>query len=479
MDTTQFEQDAQMQREPSYSFEAKRERFLKKAFQKLFTPLRRFLKGIEDDFADRTPGKKALIAIYKMRKPLLLTLVLVLIAAGCLFARQSVQTASVEMSLNYEESAKGLKPNSTRFNVYDVASPEVIENMLAYCGIDPQSVDIASITDCISISPTNKKAFSADNLYISTTYRITMRKPDCLSRMRIEDLLHFLCKAYKDNLYSKYTENRSILSFDIEQFHEEEYLEIANLLDLKSQQLEKYLSTRAKQSKTFTEQESDETFKSLLQKAENIRNYDIAKYRVFVTEAGVSYDKPRYLRSLDYIDRMNNLSYSKDIMAYNVYNEGIRLYNKEMIDVVMIPSIDTAKRTYYMSKTKTGMDYMAKTADDYLLTAQDTLKQMQSNEDVMRKLSAGANKKSDIQKADLMIEEIERKLSELSEQVETVDKAYIKHKTKDYLTFKDVGRSLMQKLQVRSLAVIALVMMLGIYALLWLRFRRFGGGGKK
>ena len=244
--------------------------------------------------------------------------------------------------------------------------------------------------------------------------------------------MNFLCKAYKDNLYSKYTENRSILDFNIDIFNDKEYLEIADLLDLKAQQIEKYLNTRAKQSKSFVETESDETFKSLVQKVEDIRNYDIRKYRTFVIEAGCSDDKDRYITSLSYINRLKGISYNKDMTAYNVHNDGIKMYDDDMISVVMIPSIDEAKKTYYMSKTKTGMDYIASKADNFLSTAQVTAKEIKINKEIMAKMRAGTNDSKNINKANQMIEDIRNKFTELSRQIESVDKAYVKYKTKDY-----------------------------------------------
>lgn len=51
------------------------------------------------------------------------------------FLYRSSNTATAEMSLNYEEAANGLNPNATRFNAYNIASKEVVEDMLGYCGI--------------------------------------------------------------------------------------------------------------------------------------------------------------------------------------------------------------------------------------------------------------------------------------------------------------------------------------------------------
>ena len=450
-------------------------RFLKN----LFAPLTDLLDGVAADFADRTFARKTLIAMVKLRVPICILLAAVIALSACYFILQSDNTATTEMSLNYEESANGLNPNSTRFNAYELASPTVVEGMLWYCGIDPNDVDLNEVINSISIHPMNAKSFSEDNLYISTSYRITLRKPASITGVSVKELLGFLCKSYKDNLYAKYSENRSILSFDIDTFNDVEFMEIADLLDLKAQQIEKYLNTRVKQSKTFTEKESDESFKSLVQKAEDLRDYDIAKYRAFIIQAGCSYDKARYIRALSYINRIKRLSYDKDMAAYTVRNDGIKIYNESMISVVMIPSIDQGKNTYYMSKTKTGMDYMASQADDYLLTAQETAKEIATNKDIISKMRAGSNKASDIRKASQMIIDIRRKFTDLSQQIETVDKAYIKYKTKDYLAFKTANPSLMQKLRPSTLLVLAAALLLGMYAVIWFRFRFLSGGKER
>jgi hypothetical protein len=457
----------------------KRKRGLSRLTEKLFSPFIKVIDIVQRDFSTSSLIKKTLIAMLKLRVWICVPLVIILCAAGCYFAYQSSKTATAEMSLNYEEAANGLNPNATRFNAYNIASKEVVENMLMYCGVDPETVDVNSICNAISITSTNHRAFSEGDYYISTTYKITIKKPSSLKSVKTEDLLNFLCKAYKDNFYSKYAENRSILDFDIDVFQDKEYMEIADLLDLKAQQIEKYLNTRAKQSKSFVEAESDETFKSLVEKVEDIRNYDIAKYRTFVTMAGCSADKARYISALSYINRLLGISYNKDMAGYKVRNAGIKMYDDNMISVVMIPSIDESKKTYYMSKTKTGMDYIAAEADELLNTAQQTAKEITFNRDVMEKMRVGTNSSAILQKANLMIETIRDKFKDLSRQIESVDKAYVKYRTKDYLTFKTVRQSLFQRFRVVNLLELAAGLIVLTYALIWLQFRyRKGKGGK-
>ena len=452
---------------------------IKRTAKKLFTPVTDLLDEIESDFENSSNMKKTLIAMFKLRAVICVFLAIVVCASACYFLCTSNNTATAEMSLNYEEAANGLNPNATRFNAYNIASKEVVEDMLAYCGIDAKSVDVNSLCDAITIKSTNNKSFSEGEYYISTTFRVTLKRPAAVKGISTENLLNFLCKAYKDNLYSKYTENRSILDFDIDIFNDKEYLEIADLLDLKAQQMEKYLNTRAKQSKSFVESQSNETFKSLVQKAQDIRSYDIGKYRTFVIEAGCSDDKARYINSLSYVNQLKGISYDKDMTAYTVHNDGIKMYDDDMISVVMIPSIDESKRTYYMSKTKTGMDYIANRADSYLATAQETAKEITVNEEIIAKMQAGTNSQPNIKKANQMIDDIRSKLTELSRQIEAVDKAYVKYKTKDYLTFKPVKPSTVQRFRLDFILELTAGLILLIYGVIWLRFRYFRGGAEE
>ena len=470
-----------IKRKPSAAVlpDRKPRRSLKQVIQDLFSPVKRTIDGVETDFSGGSCMKKTLISMLKLRVWILVPLAVIVCAAALYFLYQSGNTATAEISLNYEEAANGLNPNSTRFNSYNIASTEVVKNTLRYCGIDPETADVDGLCNAITVSSTNNKAFSEDDFYISTTFKVKLKKPRSIKGVRTEDLLKFLCKAYKDDFYSKYTENRATLAFDIDVFNDKEYLEIADLLDLKAQLIRKYLSTRVKQNKAFIESESNETFKSLLQKAEDIRDYDISKYRIFVIAAGCSDDKARFLTSLAYVNHLKEISYDKDMAAYTVHNEGIKMYDDAMISVVMIPSIDEAKRSYYMSKTKTGMDYIASRADNYLATAQETAKEITVNQDTMAKMSAGTNTRGNLQKANQMLLDIRGKLSDLSDQVETVDKAYIKYKTKDYLTFKMVKQSTIHSMRPSRLFVLGAGLLAMAYALIWLRFRYFKSGEEK
>ena len=77
-----------------------------------------------------------------------------------------------------------------------------------------------------------------------------------------------------------------------------------------------------------------------------------------------------------------------------------------------------------------------------------------------------------------MIEDMQNKFTELGKQIALVDKAYIKYKTKDYVTFQVRAMSLMRRIRPDMLAIIAILLAASAFAGLWIRFRYLGGGEK-
>lgn len=453
--------------------------FIKKSIRFVLKPVMKVTDNVQEYYGTQTSFKKTFISAIKLHNILVPVLVVLLVFFGAFFWVKSSNTASMIMSLNYEESAKGLNPNGTRFNIYEVKSDDVIRQVLYYFGIDEKSVDIKSISNGITITPLNVKEFDSDDYYINTSYRIRLKKPSSIKDVTAKQMLTYLNKAYKDKFYSNYAENRAILSFDISQFDESEYNTIADLLSLKADQLSKYLNMRKKQSKTFAEATTGETFISLSEKMNNFCDYDIARYRSYVLETGLSHNKVHYVRTLDYKNLMSGIEYDKNMESYNVRYDGISLYDEAMISIVMIPTIDYEHKNYYMSKTKTGMDSMASQADNFLETAQATAKKIEDNNDIIKKVNAGKNVPTDIDKANKMIVDMQNKLASISSEIELVDKEYIAHRTNNYITLKMDNLSVKDRLQVENLIIVFVAFVVVVFGGLWLIIKRRNRGDRR
>ncbi|MBR0365290.1 MAG: hypothetical protein IJH94_00630, partial [Clostridia bacterium] len=185
--------------------------FLTKLFRKILRPIIKTFDDIDTNYSDQSAIKKALVAMFLLRVPICVSVILIMLCAAGVLASRNKDESSAQMSFNYEESAKGLNPNSTRLNIYEIKTPDVVEKMLYYCGVDPADVDMDKLIDSITVKPASSKGFQAEDYYIATSYKISLKKPAEIKDISSQDLLKFLCKSYTDVFYNRYAENRSVL----------------------------------------------------------------------------------------------------------------------------------------------------------------------------------------------------------------------------------------------------------------------------
>ena len=377
-------------------------------------------------------------------------------------------TASTVLSLDYEEASKGLTPNRTRFNIFEIQGGEVMERLIEYAGLEGK-ITPKELSECINVQATHDKSISGSVNYISTSFVVEFTVNGAMAGRTAEDMLSLLCKAYREYFVEHYGYNHSILSFEIDDLKfNDEYLTAVDLLDLKCSQLEKYVQLRRRESKNYQEPDTGITFSALEQRVNNFYDYDLAKLRSYVIENGIANDRAGLISMLDYKIRMDRLMYSKLMAAYDEDNNGIRLYDAAMSAVVMIPTQDQTMQ-YYMSRTKTGMDNMALHADAQLAGATERLEQIEYSTYLTEKLKTRLSDRKKKAKADAMIHEMDETLDKLAADIQTADSAYTSARARNYISFSDDSRGFKDQIDlVHSLlySVLALIALLAC-VLLW------------
>ena len=178
-----------------------------------------------------------------------LFLALCLIISGYNYIK-SLNTASTVVSMEYEEAARGLTPSQTRFNIFEIQSAEVMEKLIDYAGLRG-IINAEELSKCVSVGATHSRNVSGNENFISTSYVIEFTKSDKISKRSAESMLSLLCKAYREFFVEHYGINHSILSFEISDLEfNDEYLLAADLLELKSEQLRKYVQLCRRSNKT-------------------------------------------------------------------------------------------------------------------------------------------------------------------------------------------------------------------------------------
>lgn len=406
--------------------------------------LRRFFKRSDEKFTnvnleDANIFKRILFIVLSNIKTIVVLMCVFVFISLIVTYTGSFNKKSVVLSLNYEEASKGQNPNLTRYNVYELKSDRVMERVISNAGLQDvltptelsEHIDIAENSSGKTIDPNDSSTY-----YISTSYTVSYRMNREIKNISVDDMMTLICKSYNDMFHEEYVGTKSVLKYDLGDIEGKEYIEIAKLFTNKSDQMLRYIQQRIEENATYRSDITGQSFQTIKKMIQNVQNYSIKKYSAFVLESGLSRNKDHYIRTLNYKNDMLNINYQKFMIDYNVRKQQVQDYDSAMIGTVMVPSINE-KQEYYMLRTNTGTDYLTKEADYSLSQGNAVDRDIIDNNDIIAKVNASTADEESYKKADELIKTVDEELKQVANTADTTDKEYIKHTTKDYLTFTE------------------------------------------
>ena len=393
-----------------------------------------------DDIKEKI--KQALRHIWTNKYRLFLCLLTLCCLFGLIHYFKSADSATASISFNYSEAALGMNPNKTRFNAYEIVSDEVMERAIRRVGLQ-DSLTPSQLAECLYLSPDSTGSANGSE-YISTNYYLSIntRKLELGSR-KATDLLQSVCESYREIFQSSYCDNQSILKEKLEVTTAcEPYLRL-NELEVRAAALNRYLNARLQANKSFTDEANPDS----------------------ATNNFTTLGK-----------KINNLM-RKQQAYYDADKKGISIYEKSMTSIMMIPTVDEASE-YYMSRTKTAMDALARAADTSLSDATAYKSEIVSTNYVIQKIRELDAGQPRLAEAQAMVNKLETVINEISEQLFVLDKAYVKYKSQNYITFAYGSASFIQRLSLKKTLMESVAVMLGGAWLLHERKRRKAGKRK-
>ena len=412
--------------------------------KKMWKGLRRFFKRSDEKFTnvnleDANIFKRFLFIVLSNIKTIVVLMCVFVFISLIVTYTGSFNKKSVVLSLNYEEASKGQNPNLTRYNVYELKSDRVMERVISNAGLQDvltptelsEHIDIAENSSGKTIDPNDSSTY-----YISTSYTVSYRMNREIKNISGDDMMTLICKSYNDMFHEEYVGTKSVLKYDLGDIDGKEYIEIAKLFTNKSDQMLRYIQQRIEENATYRSDITGQSFQTIKKMIQNVQDYSIKKYSAFVLESGLSRNKDHYIRTLNYKNDMLNIKYQKFMIDYNVRKQQVQDYDSAMIGTVMVPSINE-KQEYYMSRTNTGTDYLTKEADYSLSQGNAVDRDIIDNNDIIAKVNASTADEESYKKADELIKTVDEELKQVANTADTTDKEYIKHTTKDYLTFTE------------------------------------------
>lgn len=371
----------------------------------------------------------------------------------------NVGTVQTTMSLNYEQSTKGKTPNDTRFNGAEFLSQDYLEAIIEAAGLqDMLSTD--ELYEMLSIKPYNRRSSGSDGeeYDINSSYTITLELPWRITRVvSAQDMLSVITSVFQE----KYTLNHRVTAKALEietDYSEMDYSQISSYFSMMDTRISNYLDIRNESAGSYIS-DDELTYKSIKKLLSNIESYDLKEFDSYIWENGIAKDTATQINELVESNRLLNWDYQEKDQKNTTYMEVLEMYKNKMTSSVLIPTYD-AEGAFYMSRTKTGLDELATTADSLLTDASAINEKIITNLDKIQKLSSvEGNDKSAT--AEAMVTKISAALSDIVSSIQRLDDSYYQEKVGDYLIFREGTSSLNDRLGVtKSFLVSAVICIL-------------------
>lgn len=331
------------------------------------------------------------------------------------------------ISLNYEIASKGLNPNNTRFNSYEIKSNEVLRDVIERLKIS-EMITVDELSESIEIDNVSKKED-----YILTDYVVRYERNPKIGDIDPEIVLSTLFDSYYNYFVKNYTTNNRILDYDEPDKENSDYLDLIDKMEVEVDQISNYINDRMKENVSLFSEDTSASYQSLMDRAKNLKSVDLKNIRNEVIEKGITKDLDLMMNTMAYKNELLNIEQKSSMKAYETRMEAIDLYDSTLFPTISVPSVNNNE--YYISTTKTGLDYIFEDAKRFLKAGLDAQDEISSNTYIITRMNE-AGETSTETNLEESINQVEDKIRKLTEDTKATDNAYIDYKTRQYLSYK-------------------------------------------
>ena len=348
------------------------------------------------------------------------------------------------VSLNYSEASQALNSNSTRYNMAEIISDEVVSKAIKKGAL--KNVTVKQLKDCLVVYPCVQGGVDDETQYhISTEFGVEYHASKDTAHLDSENVIKLITAAYKEYYIEKYTDNFALDS-EKPEFAEMEYMDIVAYLDKETQAVLNYLYGMSVKNPSFVT-ENGSTFNAIAGKVHQFKETQIDQnLRSLILQNGIVRDKDEYIDRLSYQNKNVDFDRRKNDASYNLCNQAIDMYSEEMTRIVLVPTWDKSGK-YYMGRTKVGIDelsVMAASFSDYVASNE---KEIMDNNLVIDKISLNSKNSQLYQSADLLVDSIYDSIKGFEKEAINAGKEYSRHKMNQCIAVSIYGISIMSELK--------------------------------
>lgn len=357
---------------------------------------------------------------------------------------------SMSISLNYPGAEQGLNPDGSRFNISEMTNDEILDE--AKSELAMRELTNEQIKSRLFITTKfSQKAMEnvisdirdgMQGSYVPTTYHVYYSQKDKLAGNETYEFLLALAESYKKYFTGNHAENNSVLEFKRSDydFSGFDYSEIYTVLYNRAEEMMTLVQKHRSENRGFRT-EDNLNFDTVWDELENFKEVRLENFFAYVVQNNISKDRSEFMNKLSYLVDKNMINYRKKSMSSDITKNALYKYDPNITAVAFIPSMDSSN-SYYMSRTKTGIDDLARNSYTAGMDAARISKRLDEYNSRYDKLAAAADTGAQtLGYADGYLEEILGDFEKLSERISDFDNKYLEYKTEKYFSYKIANKS--------------------------------------
>lgn len=337
----------------------------------------------------KTPNKRKTIRAY--------LLVFSLIFAICCLCAvfQMTNSRYVTITINSASVSKGQNPDGSAFDIYEIFSDEVLEAASKKLG---GKISVAELKRHLSVSDaltaeTNQQLKQSildgehENTYFPTAYRITYSTvsdeirdegigQQIMALFRVftfpgaEQILGAVVESYQEVYAASYLTYDSMFEIDWTSIDAMDYYNRTEALRTEAMRILRFLQDEANETPVTESSSQKLTYGDLSNDLWQLISVDIENHQAYIIQNSITSSRKELLRQFCYMEEIYVEEMERKTEEYLILDAAVDMYDSTTTKVVFIPALDQ-DNSFYMNRTKVGLDYLMESADAARLAADE------------------------------------------------------------------------------------------------------------
>ena len=194
--------------------------------------------------------------------------------------------------------------------------------------------------------------------------------------------------SYQEYYEEKHLRYDALFDIDWSSADELDYYNRAEFMDDTVLRLLRFLYDQRSAHVMQSEVNDSTSYYDLIVEMERGFNQSIGNYEAYVIQNGVTNHRDELLRQFAYMQDLYTEENTRAAQRYLVLRDAIEMYDSSTTRVVFIPALD-GEKSFYMNRTKVGLDYLTAQADDTKLKADTAAYVANQYADLLEAFGAG------------------------------------------------------------------------------------------